>query len=446
MKKLRLVPALLTVAALGACTDELLNVLPVDEISDEIAIVDSKSAQAALMGAYSALQSDGLWGGDIQMYSDLLTDDVEHTGTFGTWADGDALNFRPQNGEWDYIWTALYDGVNRTNQLILKVPEIGDIDPTEANEILGQAYAIRALLYFDLVRAWGDVPLVLVPPANLDEAAQVTRDPASAVYAQIEADLGQAQALIAGMSNDDRTLVTPGFVTALEAKVALYQQDWSSAATKALQLVNSGEYALVSDLRQAFTADGDPTSEDVFRVAFTVVDYCWQGYYYLYDGRFEIGATEAIYNLFEAGDLRFDLNFSEVRPDGIQVIKIPTAIGAEDIHVIRYAEVLLILAEALAEQSDLSNAVSYMNQVHTRAGLPPYVLGTDLSSQQDVLDAVYLERHLELAFEGEYWFDLVRTDRAAAALGSRWAPHKALWPIPQEELDTAPNLTQNPGY
>jgi hypothetical protein len=116
------------------------------------------------------------------------------------------------------------------------------------------------------------------------------------------------------------------------------------------------------------------------------------------------------------------------------------------LHVIRYADVLLILAEALAEQDDLGGAVAYMNQVRNRAGLDGYVMGTDLATKQDVLDAIFLERRLELAFEGEYWFDLVRTGRAADALGSKWAAHKALWPIPQGEMDTAPNLTQNPGY
>jgi len=447
MKKLRLVPALLTAVALGACsTDSLLNVLPVDEISDQIAIVDSKSAQAALMGAYSALQSDGIYGLDYVVFTELLTDNVEHTGTYGTWADGDALNFRPQNGTFDEMWTALYDGINRANLLIVKVPEIEGIDPSEADEILGQAYALRALQYFDLVRAWGDVPLILVPPANLDEAAQVTRDPASAVYTQIEADLNQAQALLSGVTNDDRTFVTPGFITALKAKVALYQGDWAAAATNAQMIVGNDDYALEPNVRSAFMANGDPSSEDIFRVAFTVIDYCWQGYYYQYDGRFETGATQTIYDLFDPADLRFSLNFSGPRSDGIEVIKFPTPIGAENIHVIRYADVILILAEALAEQSDLGNAVGYLNQVRTRAELPGYVFGTDLTTKQEVLDAIFLERRLELAFEGEYWFDLIRTGRAADALGSRWEAHKALWPIPQGEMDTAPNLTQNPGY
>ena len=122
--------------------------------------------------------------------------------------------------------------------------------------------------------------------------------------------------------------------------------------------------------------------------------------------------------------------------------------GSEDIHVIRYADVLLLLAEALAEQNALPNAVAYLNQIRARAGVSEYALGTDLVSQQDVLDAIYLERRLEFAFEGERWHDLVRTGRAMAVFGAsgRFAAHEVLWPIPVGEMDTAPNLVQNAGY
>jgi hypothetical protein len=446
MNKQRLVPALLTAVALGACnTDELLNVLPVDEISDEIAIVDAQSARAALHGAYDRLQD--LWGFEWTMWVDLLTDDVEHTGTFGSFADGDLHNFRPNMGTIDGLWTNHYSGIDRVNRVIQKVPGIEDIDPVDANDVMGQAYAIRALLYFNLVRAWGDVPLVLAPPTNLEEAAQVTRDPAATVWAQIEADLGQAASMLSGGSNDIRTFFTPGAVTALEAKVALYQGDWATAASKAQQVVASGDYDLVTNVRDAFTANGDATVEDILRLGFTVVDWCSQGWWYRYDGRLEIGATQEIYDLYEPGDLRFELNFDGTRSDGIQVVKWPTPIGAEDIHIIRYADILLVLAEALAEQGDLPGALGYLNQIRARAAVSEYTLA-DLGTQQDVLDAIYLERRLELAFEGERWHDLVRTGRAMAVLSAsgRFEAHEVIWPIPVGEMDTAPNLVQNPGY
>jgi hypothetical protein len=447
MKKLRLVPALLTVVALGACdTDSLLNPLPVDEISDEIAITDATSARAALNGAYSSLQE--LYGFEWTMWTDLLTDDVEHTGTFGSFADGDLHNFRPNMGTIDGIWTDHYEGIDRVNRIIQKVPEAGAMDPADSNQILGEAYAVRALLYFNLVRAWGGVPLVLVPPATLEEAGQVSRATAAEVWTQIEADLAQAAQMLSGASNDEHTFFTPGGVTAVEAKVALYQGNWATAATKAQQLVASGEYALVENLRDAFTADGDPSPEDILRLSFTATEWCSQGWWYRYDGRLEIGATWEIYELYEPGDLRFDLNFDGTRNDGIQVVKWPTPIGAEDIHVIRYADVLLMLAEAVAEQNDLPVAVGYLNQIRARAGVAEYVYGTDLNTQQEVLDAIYLERRLELAFEGERWHDLVRTGRALEVLGvsGRFEAHEVLWPIPVGEMDTAPNLVQNPGY
>ncbi len=291
------------------------------------------------------------------------------------------------------------------------------------------------------------MPLVLAPPTNLEEAAQVTRDPAATVWAQIEADLGQAASMLSGGSNDIRTFFTPGAVTALEAKVALYQGDWATAASKAQQVVASGDYDLVTNVRDAFTANGDATVEDILRLGFTVVDWCSQGWWYRYDGRLEIGATQEIYDLYEPGDLRFELNFDGTRSDGIQVVKWPTPIGAEDIHIIRYADILLVLAEALAEQGDLPGALGYLNQIRARAAVSEYTLA-DLGTQQDVLDAIYLERRLELAFEGERWHDLVRTGRAMAVLSAsgRFEAHEVIWPIPVGEMDTAPNLVQNPGY
>lgn len=450
MKKLRMVPALLLAVPLGACNDDILNVLPVDEISSEIAIIDLTSANAALNGAYSALQSDDLYGGYWPVWSDILTDDARASGTYSSMADGDLLNFRPNMGAIDGIWTESYEGINRLNLLIQKVPEIESIEADDRGAILGQAYGLRALHYFNLVRGWGDVPLVLVPPATLEEAAQVTRDPVAAVYTQIELDLSQAATLLSGAGNDDRTFITPGFITALEAKAALYRENWSIAEAKAQQLVDGGDYSLAPGVMDAFTADGTPTAEDVFRVVFTDVDYCNQGWWYRYDGRLESSATQEIYDLYDPGDLRFNAwlpDAGDIRPDGIEVTKYPTPVGAEDIHVIRYADVLLILAEALAEQgTQLAEAVGYLNQIRARAAVAEYVFGTDLVTQQDVIDAIYLERRLELAFEGERWFDLIRTGRAAAELGERFDAHEALWPIPVGEMDTAPNLVQNPGY
>jgi hypothetical protein len=444
-----MVPALLLALTLGACdTDSLLDLQPLDEISSDIAITDATSAQAALNGAYSGLQSGAYYGGDYVLWSETLTDNLVHEGTYDEYADADLLFLRPDMGGIDGMWTAIYNAINRVNEIIQKVPEIDDIDSGTANSILGQAYALRALHYFNLVRAWGEVPLVLTPPATLDEAAQVTRAPVGQVYGQIEADLAQAATLLGGGAGGDRTLVTPGFIPAIRARIALYREDWAGAVAAARQVQTSGDYGLAGSYGSLFSAQGDPTSEDIFRVLFDGTDQNNQGFFMQYGGRFEIGATQSIYNAYPGGDLRHEWNFGGTG-DGIEVVKYPTTQGFEDIHVIRYGEVLLILAEGLAQQggtANLQEAIGYVNDIRTRAAVDEYTFGVDVTSQSEVLDAIFRERRLELAFEGEYWFDLVRTNRAAATLGANFDAHEGLWPIPVSERDVAPNLTQNPGY
>ncbi len=452
MKRLNIVPALLLFLAVGACDDGLLDLRPQDEISEDIAIIDEESAQAALMGAYGMLQSGNLYGGNYVMWMDLLTDDVEHTGTFGSFGSADLLNVTADNGVVEGVWNSSYNGINRVNLLIQKIPALDDFDQAEEDRILGEAYGLRALYYFGLARAYGDIPLVLSPPTSLEEASQVARAPIAEVYAAIEADLATAETRLAaaGVGNDVRTFITPGFIDALRAHVHLTRGEWAEAEAAAMEVVSSTDYDLAPTYGALFTADGAPTTEDIFRVEFISTDANNYGYYYQYAGRFEIGATEEIYNLYDqANDERFAFSFDGTRSDGIQVVKYPTTAGTEDIHVIRYAEVLLILAEALAEQGtaqDLIDAVGYVNDVRARAGLDPYVMGVDLVTQQDVLDAIYLERRFELAFEGEHWFDLVRTGRVDAEIGAGLPNAQNLLPIPVSELDVAPNLTQNSGY
>jgi hypothetical protein len=454
MKTIRVVPVLLILAVLGACDTSILDVLPQDEIAENVAIIDLETAQAALMGVYSSFQSGDLYGGDYVIWTDLLSDDVEHTGTFGSYGQADLLNVPADNFSVEAMWSSTFEGINRANNVIQKVPAVEGISATDVDRIVGQAYGLRALHYFDVLRAYGGVPLVLEPPASLDDInalAQAPRNSAGEVWAQIEADLAQARTRLgaAGVTNGgDRTLVTPGFLDALEAKAHLYQGDWAAAEASAMAVVTSGDYALTPAYIDLFEDNGAPTSEDIFRVEFTPVDFNNFGFYYQFEGRFEVGATQEVYDLYDpANDARFAASFDETRPDGIEVVKYPTTTGTEDFHVIRYGEVLLILAEAQAQQNELGLAVGALNDVRTRAGLTGYDLVNDLGNDQaQVLDAIYLERRLELAFEGERWFDLVRTGRAAAEIGPAFSDYEGLLPLPQSELDVSPGLSQNPGY
>ncbi len=453
MNRLRMVPGLLLLSfAAAACDTGLLDVEPQDEISEDQAIINLETANAALNGAYSALQFDGLYGEEALVWTDVLTDDVEHTGTYGNYGTADLLAVTADNFSVENMWNDTYNGINRVNVLLEKVAALDNVSQTNKDRIMGEAIGIRALEYFQLVRLYGGVPLVLQPFESLDDASQVSRATVAAVYDAIEDDISSARTLLssAGVGNgESRTVITPGFMDALEAQVQLQQGDWPAAETAAMRVVNTESYSLVDDYASLFDANGAPTSEDIFRVAFNAVDANFHGFYYQFEGRFETGATEEIYNLYDqALDQRFTASFDEVRPDGIEVVKFPTTVGTENIHVIRYGELLLILAEALAQQGgpdELDDAVMYLEKVRDRANLPAYD-AVDVDTQAEVLAAIYLERRLELAFEGKRWFDIVRWDMVGTAVGRTLPNPDNLLPLPVSELDVAPNLTQNAGY
>jgi hypothetical protein len=205
-------------------------------------------------------------------------------------------------------------------------------------------------------------------------------------------------------------------------------------------------YTLAPSYSSLFSPEGSDTPEDIFRLSFTAVDYNEVGYYYLFDGRWEIAPTANLYSAYTASDRRRDITLGKDGSD-YEGVKIPTTIGAEDLHVIRYAEVVLNKAEALARLNRLPEAVTEYNRIRVRAGLPPHVLGTNVTSQTDVLNAIWNERRLELALEGDRWPDLVRTGRAMAVLGlPANRAFQLLYPIPSRELIVSPGLTQNPGY
>jgi hypothetical protein len=237
--------------------------------------------------------------------------------------------------------------------------------------------------------------------------------------------------------------------------VVLYQQNWAGAEAAANSVIAMG-YTLAPNYADLFTPEGQDTPEDIWRVEFTAQESNSIGFYYqskTFGGRREEAPSAALRDAYEANDARKAWNI-RVDPRGRRYgNKYPTAVGAEDLHVIRFAEVLLIKAEAQARQGKLTEAIATVNPIRVRAGLAPLVLGVTvigtgnvLDTQQEVIDAILKERRLELAMEGDRFPDLVRTGRAVAVLNIADRPYQALFPIPQRELDVAPNLTQNPGY
>ncbi|HEY1953320.1 MAG TPA: RagB/SusD family nutrient uptake outer membrane protein [Gemmatimonadaceae bacterium] len=444
---------------LGACSG-VLDVPPTSSVAAETAIADASGARAALAGAYSGLQAGGLYGHRIVDWTDLLSDNLRHVGTFDDYADADNHLLRSDNVTVELIWDAAYDDINRVNQIIAKVPAVTDLSDTEKNEILGEAYFLRALAFHNVVKLWGGngqlgAALRVTPVQSAAEANTISRSTVAQTYTQILADLAQAKQLItAGPSQTRRASL--GGVSAIEARVRLYMQDWAGAEAAAATVESMG-YSLAPNFADLFEATGSNTPEDIFRVTFTPTDANAVGFYYLpkaLGGRYEVAPTTGPTGIIAAFDPASGGNIANYNPTDARGVwsisragtrtyasKYRNPSGDEDIHVIRLGEVILIRAEALANLNRLPEAVAEYNRLRVRAGLAPDpVVGL---TQAGVLSAIARERRLELAFEGDRWPDLVRTGQVTA-LGVSAA--QTLLPIPQSELDVAPAMTQNPGY
>jgi starch-binding outer membrane protein, SusD/RagB family len=446
---------LLLAVGVAACSS-VLDIPPTSSIPSEVAITDAAAARAALAGAYSGLQQGGLYGQRILVWTELLSDNTTHTGTFDDYADADANRLRADNLANGRIWNDAYNTVNRANQILAKVPALADLSSTEKNEILGEAYFLRALIYHDLVRLWGDTPLRLEPVTSAAEAGTIARSTVAQTYSQILADLAQAEQLITAGKSQTRQ-ASLGATYALESRVKLYQSDWAGAEAAAAKVEALG-YSLATNFSDLFDATGNNTPEDIFRVTFTPTQANLVGFYYLpkpLGGRYEVAPTDgaggiiAAFDPASGGDI---LNYHPTDTRGIWSIvrasgrtyaaKLRNPSGDEDIHVIRLAEVILIRAEALAHLNRLPEAVAEYNRLRARAGLAADpVVGL---TQAGVLAAIARERRVELAFEGDRWPDLVRTGQVTTVMGL--TAQQSLLPIPQPEIDVAPAITQNPGY
>ena len=283
MKLRYLLPAVLLVATAGC--DSILDVKPSTTVTTEDAIVNPNSARAAQAGLYDALQSTSYYGGDFVIFMDLSSDNVQHSCTFTTFADAEGLQLTADNTTVRAIWNATYRTIGRSNTLIARIPGVTLLDATESADIIGQAQAIRALAYFDLVKVWGTsgagggVPIRLTPALTIADVANVTRADTSAVYTQIFADLTAAQAKI---TNTNPSRATVRFVRALRSKVALYRQQWAVARDEAAAAMVG--VSLAPTYQALFTADGTRTTEDIFRLAFTDQDAMNLGFYYLTRG------------------------------------------------------------------------------------------------------------------------------------------------------------------
>jgi hypothetical protein len=354
------------------------------------------------------------------------------------------------------FWRETYFAIHRVNDVLQNTPGVEDPFANK-NKALGEARFLRGMLYFNLVRNYGGVPLVTETTSSINPGLYPVRSSVEEVYSFIIADLLEAERLLNGVTPANKAYASVGAARALLARVYLHRQasgDLQLALEKTEQVM-SDNYSLVPGDQYAtlFTLGAQNTSETIFEISYRpsiILEGSSNVYREMVSSDFNNPRSMASTKIIEAlnadpNDLRalmlathrnitYTKKYEPVAPDQPRVQDV-------NIIVLRLADVILMRAECLARLNRASEAIPFLNQIRTRAGLEP----TTAVSQDEVIQAIMDERFLELAFEGHRYYDLVRTGKLLETV-DRAIADKILWPIPQRDIDQNINLIQNPGY
>lgn len=407
--------------------------------------------------------------------TDMISDNADKgssaTDNGGDKADLDNLTYTTTTGSFKSMWTHWYKSIGRATQAIEYTEKFGLTDAVYKNRLIAEARFLRALNYFYLVRGWGDVPI--------QDRDLIKREPAAEVYAYIEADLQFAidnLPVKAAYAAKDLGRATKGAAQGLLSKVYLYQNKWQQAADMAKTLINSGGYSLESDYAKIWRLEGENGPESLFEwqargtsIALGVKQYSQVQAPRGGLVRLGWGFNTPSQNLLEA----FNAEKDNIRRDATIIFRNSTLYdgrvidagvenamynmkayssangGAEytdkNVRYLRLGEIYLILAEAANELGNTTEALTALNTVRSRVKLPN-VTTTD---QAQLRQLIWKERRLELAFEHDRWFDLIRTKQgktAMAANGKAFQDKMMLFPIPENQRIQTPEMPQNTGW
>lgn len=453
-----------------------------------------KDAQAAVDAVYSQLYS--IYQRNMILLNDLPTDDEKNgIGMPNQFLiDLEFLRYTSENTFVRDMWSLNYSGIQRANSALNNIGGI-TMDESVKNRLLGEASFLRALYYFNLVRFYGDVPLILKLESLQD--ALIPRAPKEEVYKQIITDLQFAETnLPKTYTSTNVGRATSGSAKILLGKVYLTRREFQKSADKLEEVVQNEAaygYGLHTDFKDNWRVLTENGKEMVFSVQMMQAPGVPNGQMVLQGPKYSVPGggvpglvgneadipTVDLYNKYIAGDTRknvtFKLDYVSPANGKTYTSSIPlfgkyweegqtiTANCNINFHVLRYSDALLMYAEALNEAGNTTKAVTVLNRVRARAFQDALHNYSSLS-QVAFRDAVYLERRLEFANEGQRWFDLVRTGRlletmkAHGTLEAQLAEtnkttiaanakeYQTLYPIPQREIDINKLLTPNPGY
>jgi hypothetical protein len=477
-----------TVFIAFSCSDDFVDVEP-EAVNSENFFNTEEDYQNALIGAYDLLQSTYL----NVLLGEIASDNTLCGGESATDVIGfqeiDDMIHTPVNSNLRDLWGWMFSGINRANYIL----EFQDnIDFQGKAQVLAQARFLRAYYYFELVKWFGDVPLVVDERIVFGDQFVIDRTPTSEVYAQIEIDLIYAADNLPYVQSE-KGRITKGAAQALLGKAYLYQEKFTEAAAVLEDLIASGPHDLVTDYNTIFEAEGENNIESVFEVQYSELEGAGFGCLQCSEGNIAVGfsgirnyegpdfssgfsfnvPTQEAYDAFAIDDPRRDIAILNIDAWAAQtgatfgtgfehtgffnrkyIPRKRSADAQADLNLtnpnnyraIRFADVLLMAAEAL-NRGGISDARAqqYLNRVRRR-GFGD--MNHDITSTGAALtNAIYNERRIELVGEGHRFFDLVRTGRAAQEINGFMAGKHELFPIPDIEIQLAGNRwDQNPGY
>lgn len=483
----------------GACQKDFLDRTPLGDATYDTFFENESQAVAATNAIYNQFRQWDCIAFPWIGLTDIISDDADK-GSTPTDAlymlEIDDYTFDATNTNFSGVWRGYYNAIARANLAILRIPDV-DMDENLKKRLVAEAKFLRAYSYFLLVQWFGDLPIITVP-LTADEYYTQVRRPVDEVYAQIESDLLAAAGDLPEKSkytSKDLGRVTKGAARGILAKLYMLKKDYAKAEQYCLEIINSNEYSLLQKYADNFLPVGENGAESVFEITAAALPPT--------NGVTGPGATP--YNMIQGvrGNPNLGWGFNrpsdnllaayedskdprreatiiyeeETLPDGTVVKKnpeilnarfnqkawVPSHTGLQDngpgnIRIIRYADILLLAAEALNENGKPAQALTYLNMVRTRArknANPIFqnIILQDITTmdQTELREKIYRERRVELAMEQHRWFDLKRWGRLQQAMenaGKNFVGGKhELMPIPQSEIDlTGGGIRQNPNY
>lgn len=460
MKKI--IISLIIGIAVSACSD-FTELAPVSNRNEAVFYDNADDFVVGINASYAMLQQSGVYGraywAMFEMRSDNTDQGPDQTGLARQYTDINQFTEDALNEQVDVAWSGSYRVIANCNVILDKINAV-DMDADLKDRIIGEALFLRSLMYYHLAVAFGNIPLQVTPFIPGDELVQVKAD---VVYTQLVSDLTIAEQNLS-VANDDVGRATKGAAATLLAKVMLTVGDKSGAATVLRGIINNYNYSLLPKYSDLWGVTNENNAESIFEVQF-ISGGIGQGSSFTNDfspsadlqtgeGFGRNRPTVAMQNSFVIGDsLRFNASMDTTYVDADTVTQIANYIkkyesnppigNDSDINfvVFRYADVLLMLAEALGESTE---SYDLINQIRARAGLP----GIDASTPGTFDEKLLNERQLELAFENHRWPDLLRFGVAAQKVNEAepsipQSAVRSLFLIPQRELDINANFVQN---